>query len=215
MAGDWIKFRRSLIKDGRVRVASRKCHANTVTVLGGIVTLWCLGDEQADENGELYGYTTDDINSEIGIDGFCESLPSDWIDVSGDWVILPNYQQHNGTSAKNRAQAKDRQTAKRKREKVSRTERDGSVTREEKRRDKEKEKKNTNRFTPPTTDQVAKYVAGRDIKINPQQFVDHYETNGWMRGKTKIKDWKACVRTWEKNAATQTHNRPRRPLSND
>ena len=27
-------------------------------------------------------------------------------------------------------------------------------------------------------------------------FFNHYEANGWMRGKTKIKDWKACVRTW-------------------
>ena len=32
---------------------------------------------------------------------------------------------------------------------------------------------------------------------SPEEFIDHYEANGWMRGNTKIKDWKACVRTWE------------------
>jgi hypothetical protein len=34
-----------------------------------------------------------------------------------------------------------------------------------------------------------------------QQFFDHYEANGWMRGrngKNKIKDWKAVVRTWHR-----------------
>ncbi|MCD8052170.1 MAG: hypothetical protein LUE89_10925 [Clostridiales bacterium] len=32
--------------------------------------------------------------------------------------------------------------------------------------------------------------------MNAQLFVDHYEAGGWMRGNTKIKSWKACVRTW-------------------
>ena len=36
--------------------------------------------------------------------------------------------------------------------------------------------------------------------MDAQNFVDHYIANGWMRGKAKIKDWKACVRTWEKNS---------------
>ena len=56
------------------------------------------------------------------------------------------------------------------------------------------------RFTPPSVDEVSSYCHERKNGINPQQFVDHYETNGWMRGKTKIKDWKACVRTWEQNS---------------
>ena len=56
------------------------------------------------------------------------------------------------------------------------------------------------RFIPPSVDEVSNYCRERKNGINPQQFVDHYETNGWMRGKTKIKDWKACVRTWEQNS---------------
>ena len=36
--------------------------------------------------------------------------------------------------------------------------------------------------------------------VDPQNFIDHYTANGWLRGKTKIKDWKACVRTWEKSS---------------
>jgi len=55
------------------------------------------------------------------------------------------------------------------------------------------------RFAPPSLEEVTEYCKERDNKVDPQSFVDHYETNGWVRGKTKIKSWKACVRTWEKN----------------
>lgn len=53
------------------------------------------------------------------------------------------------------------------------------------------------RFTPPTVSEVKAYCVERKNSIDPQVFVDFYEANGWMRGKSKIKDWKACVRTWE------------------
>ena len=58
--------------------------------------------------------------------------------------------------------------------------------------------KRAKRFLPPTTDQVAAYCKERGNKIDPEAFVDHYTATGWMRGKSKIKDWKACIRTWEK-----------------
>jgi uncharacterized protein YdaU (DUF1376 family) len=53
--------------------------------------------------------------------------------------------------------------------------------------------------TRPTVDQVAEYVKTRSIKINPQSFVDYYTANGWKVGRNAMKDWKAAVRTWEKN----------------
>lgn len=59
------------------------------------------------------------------------------------------------------------------------------------------------RFTPPTVDEVAAYCKERQNGIDPQAFIDHYTASGWMRGKTPIKDWKACVRTWEKNRANE------------
>lgn len=59
--------------------------------------------------------------------------------------------------------------------------------------------KRSSRFTPPTLEQVQVYCQERNNFVDAQGFIDHYESNGWMRGKTKIKDWKACVRTWEQN----------------
>ena len=53
------------------------------------------------------------------------------------------------------------------------------------------------RFIPPTVDEVRDYCLERGNGIDPQRFIDHYTSNGWMVGKNKMKDWKAAVRTWE------------------
>lgn len=55
------------------------------------------------------------------------------------------------------------------------------------------------RFTPPSVDEVAAYCRERRNAVDAQRFVDFYAASGWMRGKTPVKDWKACIRTWEKN----------------
>lgn len=56
------------------------------------------------------------------------------------------------------------------------------------------------RFTPPTVEEVTAYCHERGNNVNAQRLVDFYEASGWMRGKSPIRDWKACVRTWERNA---------------
>lgn len=60
------------------------------------------------------------------------------------------------------------------------------------------EKKQT-RFIPPTVEEVRAYCRERGNSVNPETFVDFYTGKGWMVGKNKMKDWKAAVRTWEKN----------------
>tara|TARA_R110002096_G_scaffold269854_1_gene463750 strand:+ start:733 stop:1170 length:438 start_codon:yes stop_codon:yes gene_type:complete len=52
-------------------------------------------------------------------------------------------------------------------------------------------------FKAPTVEEVRNYCDERCNNVDAQNFVDHYTGNGWVRGKNKIKDWKACVRTWE------------------
>jgi hypothetical protein len=55
------------------------------------------------------------------------------------------------------------------------------------------------RFKPPTPKEVADYCSERHNGIDPQRFVDYYSANGWTQGKGKpVKDWKACVRLWER-----------------
>ena len=54
-------------------------------------------------------------------------------------------------------------------------------------------------FTPPTLDEVRSYCKERHNGVDAQRFIDFYESKGWMIGKNRMKDWKACVRTWEKS----------------
>lgn len=55
------------------------------------------------------------------------------------------------------------------------------------------------RFTPPTVDDVATYCTERHNGVDAQRFVDYYTANGWKVGKNSMKDWRAAVRTWERN----------------
>ena len=54
-------------------------------------------------------------------------------------------------------------------------------------------------FKPPTLEEVKNYCKERNNGIDAELFIDFYEAKEWMIGKNKIKDWKACIRTWEKN----------------
>ena len=56
---------------------------------------------------------------------------------------------------------------------------------------------NRKRFTPPTVEEVAEYCKERNNNVNAERFVDFYTSKGWKVGKESMKDWKACVRTWE------------------
>ncbi|MDO9527615.1 MAG: hypothetical protein Q7J27_00475, partial [Syntrophales bacterium] len=53
------------------------------------------------------------------------------------------------------------------------------------------------RFIIPTIEEISIYCEERKNQVNPQMFIDHYKSNGWMVGKNKMKDWKATIRTWE------------------
>lgn len=51
----------------------------------------------------------------------------------------------------------------------------------------------------PTMQELSDYCLERQNGIDPEEFYDFYEANGWIQGKGKpIRDWKAAVRTWER-----------------
>lgn len=62
-------------------------------------------------------------------------------------------------------------------------------------------------FVKPTLDEVKAYCDERLNNIDPQQFIDFYESNGWRVGSNPMKDWKAAIRTWE----ARRKNEPKNP----
>ena len=70
------------------------------------------------------------------------------------------------------------------------------------------------KFRPPTADEVRAYCSERGNSVDPQAFVDFYESKGWMIGKNRMKDWKAAVRTWERSE-TKTRQEGTAKLAKD
>jgi len=50
---------------------------------------------------------------------------------------------------------------------------------------------------------VIDYCNERQNDVDAEKFYDYYSSNGWKVGKNAMKDWKASVRTWEKNTTQQ------------
>ena len=79
---------------------------------------------------------------------------------------------------------------------------------QDKDKDKDKDKENIS-FPPdgvkdsarahrPTVEEVAAYCRERGNSVDAERFVDFYASKGWKVGNQPMKDWKACVRTWER-----------------
>tara|TARA_Y200000002_G_scaffold340424_1_gene310970 strand:- start:10003 stop:10671 length:669 start_codon:yes stop_codon:yes gene_type:complete len=85
-------------------------------------------------------------------------------------------------------------------------------------KDKDKDivkvKAKVNRFVKPTIEEVADYCNERNNDVDAEKFYDYYSSNGWKVGKNAMKDWKASVRTWEKNTTQeQKASQPKQVLT--
>ena len=76
---------------------------------------------------------------------------------------------------------------------------------EEREEEREEKKENSQKksggavFRPPTLSEVEAYCRERRNRVDASRFIDFYESKGWMIGKNRMKNWKAAVRTWEKD----------------
>mgnify|MGYP007131630381 FL=1 len=65
------------------------------------------------------------------------------------------------------------------------------------------------KFAPPTLEEVEAYCKERGNTVDAAQFIDFYASKGWLVGKVVMKDWKAAVRTWERNRTTTSFSQPK------
>ena len=89
-----------------------------------------------------------------------------------------------------KAEANAKQTA---REKEGEKEKEGEIENECYKRTPAR------RFVPPTLEEVSAYCMERGNGVDAERFISYYESNGWKVGKNPMKDWKAAVRTWERD----------------
>ena len=77
-------------------------------------------------------------------------------------------------------------------------------------KNEKKEKNERSIFIEPTYNEILEYCSGRKNGVDVNKFLNFYSAKGWMVGKNKMIDWKACVRTWEKPIEIQEVNEPKK-----
>lgn len=135
MAG-WIKTEKDLTETIRFRRVVRKLRDNSnalrsvtdalavTIVLGALQRFWIYADSHIRDDNTL-DITPDEINEFVGIDGFAQALPADWLQIlDTDDVKLPDFIEHNGSSEKHRRDNARRQAEYRHRHKSHNVTRD-------------------------------------------------------------------------------------------
>ncbi len=103
MAGDWIKMRGNLWDDPRVASLVDATDTSEAQVVGGLYWLWATADQHT-EDGCMPGLTLRQIDRKTGIPGFGAALVAiGWLEEAEHGVVLMNFTEHNGSSAKRRA----------------------------------------------------------------------------------------------------------------
>lgn len=144
MAQDWIKMRCELQSHPKVVRILSATGTDKFRVVGGLHAVWSVFDAHS-VDGALKGYTPELMDHIIGWPGFSRAMESvGWLQFDGlETLTLPEFTEHNGQSAKRRAEDQKRKRNGRNRPQsvrnLSASDADENRTRE--REEKEKEEK--------------------------------------------------------------------------
>ena len=142
MAGDWIKMRIDLQTHPKVFRMVSALQADRLRIIGGLHIAWSIFDTHSSD-GVLVGYTVDAMDAVVGWPGFTQAMIDvEWACVNeGGSLVMPRFDEHNGASAKRRANDSERKRNERKKpvRNLSASDADSLRTREEKRREEKKQ----------------------------------------------------------------------------
>lgn len=206
MSENWIKMRNNLQSHPKVVRMSSALKADRLRIIGGLHAVWCLFDEHSTD-GTLSGYDADSIDSLIGFEGFSRALSAvKWLEIHADFVALPEFDEHNGQSAKRRAMETKRKRAERLQDvrTVSASHADKKRTREEEIREEKKEERDialrAAKQCPKDfclTDELAAWAASKAPSADPVAELDSFKDYTFPRA---IKDWDGAFRNWMRKA---------------
>lgn len=193
--------------------------------LGALASLW-LNVREVCPDGKMPGWTSDDLDDAAETPGISEHLLSvGFVDKSGVGLECHDWRDHSGRQC----QDAERKSAERARKALEvpnlsldspGTVLGASVPRARARgregkgmegtgqdRNGQEESKAQDASRPPSTlptlEEVRSYCSQRTLEgkppVDPETWFDHYSSNGWKVGKNPMRDWRAAVRTWERN----------------
>jgi len=159
MAGDWIKLQKDTPDKPEVLAIASRMNLDPDAVVGKLVRIWSWFDTHT-VDGNALSVTYALLDRLAGITGFAEQMSFvGWLNQEGHVLSLPNFEYHNGETAKKRALGKNRQDKHRSNDESNANSNASSVTnalpekrREEKSIDIKKERA-TSVACPPDVDQ--------------------------------------------------------------
>lgn len=108
MAGDWIKMRTTLHDDPAVIKIADKTGLDEFAVVGRLHRFWAWADGQTSD-GLIPEVTAARINRQVQQPNFAEAMvEAGWLKVTESGIEIPDFEAHNGKSAKRRAQEQKR-----------------------------------------------------------------------------------------------------------
>jgi len=217
MAGDWIKLEAATPDKPEIYAIAGHLNCSHGDAFLACIRIWLWADQQS-RNGHDLGVTKTAIDRIGGVTGLSEALAkTGWLKDLNGVLSIPNFDRHNGKTAKECALATKRKVTER-----SRPQRDNGVTREEKRREELKlvppsppagkngangngehkaRKKPATRA--PEAFEVSEQmwawaqeqgVAHQSIERETAKFLDHHNAKD-----TLFSDWPAAWRKWMRN----------------
>jgi len=189
MAGDWIKMRSDLHTHPKIVRMASALKADRLRIVGGLHSAWCLFDVHS-VDGFLDGYSPETLDDMIGFPGFSRAMMAvGWLEVDGENLVMPRFDEHNGQSAKRRAQDAAR---KRNVRKMSASQTDKMTTREEKRREDLKDKPHSNARAKDSPPGDPPKDEPPPFPMNGNNFGKFTMQNGWQPGA----DFQRMAATW-------------------
>jgi len=108
MAGDWIKMSVNLPDKPEVWHIAGALGIEADSVVGKLLRVWAWFDAHT-ENGNAVGVSYSLVDRVAGVAGFAEAMAlAGWLLQNGSVLSCPNFDRHNGKTAKNRALTNER-----------------------------------------------------------------------------------------------------------
>jgi hypothetical protein len=108
MAGDWIKMRTNLDTDVRVLEIAEMLSLTELHVVGCLWKLWSWADQHT-HDGNAIRVTHVTLDRFTAVTGFADALRKvGWLEGRDGALTFPRFAEHNGQTAKNRAETKER-----------------------------------------------------------------------------------------------------------
>lgn len=236
MAGDWIKFELITLDKPEVCLIADLANIDPDAVVGKLLRIWGWFDQHTEE-GNALSVSKRLLDRLVGVTDFCDHMKTaGWMVEEGGLISLPNFDRHNGKTAKNRIlTAKRVAKCKSGNAQGNGKSNDGSVTsalpKEEKRREEEptpfvspqgvdtppgseRARKSQGKtripdpflVSPLMTQWAIEKAPAVNLQRETETFVNYWRGSGGTKA-----DWGATWRTWMLKAQGDAERRPPRP----